>query len=345
MWSVLRIKSLNKNAPSPKIYVPLVIVIFLATVPFITSNSYIIHLLVMALFYAVLSEAWNILGGFAGQFSLGHAAFFGIGAYTSTLLFIWWKMSPWLGMFVGGGFAVLSGTMIGFLCFRLRGPFFSLVTIAFAEVLRLLFLNWASLTGGAVGLLVPLTGDSLVNLQFLSRIPYYYIVLFIMLTLIYVTHRIRNSKIGLYFIAIREDEDAAQSVGISIIRYKLIALAISVFFTAIAGTFYAQYILFLHPDSAMSLNFSVEIALPAIIGGMGSIAGPIVGSFILTPVSEFTRAILGGGYAGVYLIIHGSILILTILLVPSGITEKIAKSYESALKKLPGGRNDESTAS
>lgn len=329
----------------PRVYVPLLLVIFLALVPFITVSSYIIHLLVMILFYAALSEAWNVLGGFAGQFSLGHAAFFGLGAYTSTLLFISWRTTPWLGMLIGGGLAAVSGIVIGFLCFRLRGPFFSLVTIAFGEVLRLLFLNWASLTGGAVGLLVPLLGHSPIYFQFLSRIPYYYIVLFIMLTLIYVTYKIRNSKIGLYFIAIREDEDAAQSLGINIFRYKLIALAISAFFTAIAGTFYAQYILFLHPDSAMSLNFSIEIAIPAIIGGMGTIAGPIIGSFILTPISELTRAILGGGYAGVYLIIHGSILILTVMLVPNGLTEKIVKNYESALKKLPGGKDHEPAGS
>ncbi len=338
------IQTLN-NVLSPKVYVPLILAIFLTAIPSITSNSYILHLFIMILFYAVLSEAWNILGGLAGQFSLGHAAFFGLSAYTSTLLFISWKTSPWLGMFIGSGLAVISSLIIGLLCFRLRGPFFSLVTIAFAEVLRLLFLNWRSLTGGAVGLLVPLLGNSPINFQFVGRKPYYYVILIIMLTLVFVTYKIRNSQIGLYFIAIREDEDAAQSLGIATTRHKLLALAISVFFTALAGTFYAQYILFLHPDSAMSLNFSVEIALPAIIGGMGTISGPIIGSFILTPISEITRAILGGGYAGVYLIIHGSILILTVLLVPGGVTETITRSYESALKKLPGGRNHEHAGS
>jgi len=336
------IKSLD-NILYPKVYVPLTFAILLGAVPSITSNSYALHLLIIILFHAVLSEAWNILGGFAGQFSLGHAAFFGLGAYSSTLLFISWRTSPWLGMFIGAGFAVASSLFIGFLCFRLRGPFFSLVTIAFGEVLRLLFLNWGALTGGPVGLLVPLMGDSPINFQFLSRKPYYYIIFFIMLAVTCVTYKIRNSQIGLYFIAIREDEDAAQSLGIDIVRYKLIALAVSVFFTAIAGTFYAQYILFLHPDSAMSLDFSVEIALPAIIGGMGTICGPLIGSFILTPISEFIRALLGGGYAGVYLIIHGGILILTVLSAPSGVLEKIMKSYEAALKKMPGGGDHQHT--
>jgi len=288
-----------------------------------------------------LSEAWNILGGYAGQFSVGHAAFFGVGAYASTLLFISWRISPWLGMFAGAGFAVMFSVIIGFLCFRLRGPFFSLATIAFAEVFRLVFLNWGSLTGGPAGLLVPLTGDSLINFQFLDRRPYYYVMLIMLLATVYVTYRIRNSTLGLHFIAIREDEDAAQSSGINIVRNKLVALAISAFLTAIAGTFYAQYIFFLHPDSAMSVDFSVEIALPAIIGGMGTISGPVIGAFMLTPISEFTRALLGGGYAGVYLIIHGSILVLTMLLVPGGVTERIMKNYDELLKNLPGGRNHE----
>jgi branched-chain amino acid transport system permease protein len=334
----MKIKTLN-NIFCPKLYLPLIFVLILVAIPYITSNSYILHLIIMMLFYAVLSGAWNILGGFAGQFSLGHAAFFGLGAYTSTLLFISRKISPWLGMFVGGGFAVISSLIIGFLCFRLRGHFFSLVTIAFSEVLRLLFLNWSSLTGGPVGLLVPLLGNSPIYFQFSSRKPYYFILLVMLLILVFFSYKIRKSQMGLFFLSIREDEVAAQSLGINILKYKLIALSISVFFIAIAGTFYAQYILFLHPDSAMSLNFSVEIALPSIIGGMGTIWGPVVGSFILTPISEFIRALLGGGYAGVYLIIHGGILILTVLLVPSGVTEKIIKYYESVLKKMPGGRN------
>jgi branched-chain amino acid transport system permease protein len=324
----------STSLPRSKVYVPLVIIVLLAAVPSVTSNSYVLHVLIMILFYAVLSEAWSILAGFAGQFSLGHAAFFGIGAYTSTLLFIWSGVSPWVGMFIGAGLAVVLSLVIGFLCFRLRGPFFSLVTIAFAETLRLLFLNWGPLTGGPVGLLVPLSGDSLANFQFLSRIPYYYTLMAITLIVIYVTYRIRNSQLGLRFMAIREDEDAAQSLGINIIRYKLIALAISVFFTALAGTFYAQYLLFLHPDAIMSLNFSIEIALPAIIGGMGTIWGPIIGSILLTPLAEFTRSILGGGYAGVYLIIYGSILILTMMFLPNGITHAIAARNRSASRSL-----------
>lgn len=272
--------------------------LLLAIVPFFVSSSYILHLVILIMFYAVLSMAWNVLGGFAGQFSLGHSAFFGLGAYTSTILFITWKLSPWIGMFVGAGFAVLCSLPIGSLCFKLRGPYFSMITIAFAEVLRLLFLSWGSITGGAVGILVPLLGDSPLEFQFLSRAPYYYILFVIMLSLLAITYRIRRSHIGLCLLALREDEEAAESIGINVIRYKLLALSISVLFTAIAGTFYAQYILFLHPDDAMSLNLSIDIALPTIIGGMGTVIGPILGSFLLTPLSELIRSTLGGRISG-----------------------------------------------
>jgi len=326
---------------NPETYFPSVLLLLLAAVPLVTSNSYVLHFLILILFYAVLSEAWNILAGFTGQFSLGHAAFFGIGAYTSTLLFIHYGTSPWLGMLIAGVFSVACSLIIGSLCFRLRGPFFSMITIAFAEALRLLTLNWAGLTGGAVGLLVPLMGDSAVNFQFLSRQPYYYVLMGILLALLLTTYVIRNSQTGLYFMATREDENAARSLGVNIFRYKLLALAISVFFTAVAGTFYAQYILFLHPDSVMSLNFSIEIALPAIIGGMGTIWGPIVGSVMLTPVSELIRSILGGSYAGVYLIIHGSILILVVIYFPNGVTYRLTKHYQAFLRTLPGGREQE----
>ena len=329
----------------PRTYVPVVLVIFLAAIPGIISNEYVLHVLILILFYVVLSQAWNVLAGFAGQFSLGHAAFFGVAAYTSTLAFVFYQISPWFGMFIGAGLAVLSSLIIGSLCFRLRGPFFSLVTIAFAEVLRLLFLNSGSLTGGPVGLLVPLLGDSPWNFQFLSRQPYYYIALSMALAALYTTYRIRNSQIGLRFIAIREDEDAARCLGINTFRYKLLALAISVFFTALAGTFYAQYILFLHPDSVMSLDFSIEIALPAIVGGMGTIWGPVIGSIILTPLSEFTRAILGGTYAGAYLIIHGAILILIVVFLPKGVIDAISRRHQVATRKPPVRLSHESAGS
>ena len=312
-----------------KAYALLGIGAFLAGVPFVT-NEYVLHVMILILFSVVLSQAWNLLGGFAGQFSLGHAAFFGLAAYTSTLAFIWYGISPWLGMFAGAGLAVASSLLIGSLCFRLRGPFFSLITIAFGEALRLVFLNWGSLTGGPVGLLVPLMRDSPWDFQFQSRQPYYYVILCMALGVVYAAYRIRNSQLGLCFIAIREDEDAAESLGINAFRYKLIALAISVFFTALAGTFYAQYILYLHPDSVMSLNFSIEIALPAIVGGMGTIWGPIIGSILLTPLSELTRAILGGSYAGVYLIMHGAILVLIVLFMPNGVAHAITTRIHPA---------------
>lgn len=323
---------------SPRAYLPLAALAFLATIPLITSNSYIVNLLTVVLLFAMLAEAWNILGGLAGQFSIGHAAFFGLGAYTSTLLFISWKISPWIGMFIGAGVSIVFGLGMGLLCFRLRGPFFTFITIGFAEVLRLIFLNVPSLTRGPEGILIPFSGDSWVSLQFLSKVPFYYVILILALSTALVTLAIKNSRTGLCFMAIREDENAAQSLGIDTRNYKLLALTISVFFTALAGTFYAQYILYIDPGSVMSVNLSIEMTIPAVVGGMGTVLGPIMGAFVLRPIAEVTRAVLGGGYTGLYLLVYGAILILTILFMPEGIAEKIAKTYESFTNRLPGGK-------
>src|SRR4030066_911316 len=332
-------KSLG-NLTLPRFYVPAFALFLIALTPFLISNSYIINVLIITMLFAVLSGAWNILGGYTGQFSMGHAAFFGIAAYTSTILFRDWGISPWIGMFIGFGISMVIGLSTGVLFFRLKGPYFTFVTIAFAETLRILFINLTPLTGGANGLNLPFLGNSPINFQFSGRTPFYMIMLLLLVSVIFFTYKIRNSRTGLRFIAIREDEKAAQSLGINVLNYKLLALTASVFFVSIAGTFYAQFMLFIDPESTMSLNLSLLIALPAIIGGSGSILGPILGSFLLRPIAEITRAFLGGSYAGASLLIYGIILILTLLYLPNGITDKIAKSYESALKKLPGGQRN-----
>lgn len=329
-------KSLS-NITLPRFYIPTLFLVILAIIPFITSNYYIIDVLIFTMLFAVLSEAWNILGGFTGQFSIGHSAFFGIAAYTSTILFLNWQISPWIGMFIGFGISMVIGLSTGVLFFRLNGPYFTFVTLAFAETLRILFINLTPLTGGANGLNLPFLGNSPTNFQFSGRIPFYMIMLFLLVSVIFFTYIIRKSRLGLRFIAIREDEKAAQSLGINVLYYKLLALTASIFFVSIVGTFYAQFLLFIDPESTMSLNLSILIALPAIIGGAGSILGPILGSFLLRPIAEVTRVFLGGSSASLSLFIYGIILILTLLYLPNGITGKITKTYESALKKLPGG--------
>jgi branched-chain amino acid transport system permease protein len=335
------IKSSN-SLRRPKVYIPLLIIAFFAVVPILTANSYILHMFILCLFFAAISQAWNILAGLTGQVSIGHAAFFGVGAFSSTVLLISLGVSPWIGMWVGSGLSILLSLAFGGLCFRIKGPYFTIVTMAFAGILMLIFSDW-NVTGGFDGLFISAratSGNSLVNFWFLSQIPYFYFMLGLFIIVFAVTFKIQKSKIGLYFAAVREDEVAAQSLGINVFKWKMVALVISVLFTAMLGTFYAQYVLYIYAGDLMSLNFSLKIALPAIIGGLGTLAGPLVGAFILIPLAEFINTILGGGYPGLYLIIYGIILIFTVLIMPQGVVGVLKKSYESGLKKLPGGKKD-----
>lgn len=280
--------------------------------------------MILILYYAYLGQSWNILGGYAGQLSLGHAAFFGVGAYTSTILFLQYGITPWLGMFVGGCLALIIGLGLGFLTFKygLRGAYFSLVTLAFAEILRLVATNWDWL-GGAVGFLIPARENPSVFLS-LNKYFYYYLILVMLILVSVVTWRIQNSKLGIYLTSIREDEVAAESLGIDSFKYKLIATGISAFFTAMAGTFYAQYLLYIDPSIVFDTSLSIEIILRPIIGGSGTVIGPILGAFILGPLSEFTRAYLGN-ISGLHLMVYGAILMLVIKYMPHGVAGIISK--------------------
>jgi branched-chain amino acid transport system permease protein len=296
-----------------------VILLLLVVYPWVFNNPFPQHIMITVFLYATLGSAWNILGGFTGQISIGQAAYFGLGAYTSTLLFMRLGVSPWLGMLGGIVVAVVVGTVIGYITFRLGGRYFSMATLVIAEILRTVFTNW-NFVGGAVGLFVPLLPDSFVDFQFhASKIPYYYIILaFLVITLV-ATHLVTRSRLGYYFKAIRNDPVAAQSLGINITKYKLIALAISLVFTAIGGTFYAQYVLFIDPPSMMRFQVSLMTALVAILGGMGDIWGPTVGALVLIPTSELTRAYFGGGGRNFDFVVFGALIIIVAVVRPEGL--------------------------
>jgi branched-chain amino acid transport system permease protein len=282
----------------------------------------------MILFYGYLGTSWNILGGYAGQFSFGHAAFFGVGAYASTLAFVNWNITPWIGMVLGGLLGMLLGLLIGSLCFHygLRGPYFALATLAFAELLRLISLN-LDLTGKAMGILIPLKGNAPLSFQHESKIFYYFVILLMFIGVLWVARWIDTGKIGDYLAAIREDEDSAEAIGVNTFSYKLLAILISGFLTALGGTFYAQYFLYIDPPVTFGVDTSIEIFLRPIVGGMGTVYGPIIGSFVLGPLGEVTRGILGG-YHGVHLMIYGAILVGVIIFLPNGIY-----GWLSSLKK------------
>ena len=324
-----------RNLLNPKIYIMLALLLVLLVLPVLPRNPFYEDLIIMIFFYGTLASAWNLVGGFAGQIALGHTVFFGIGAYASTLLYLKAGISPWLGMFIGGGLSVLVSIGIGYPCFRLRTHFFALATVAIGEVMRLLASYWRGLTNGGTGLLIPFK-PGLENMMFSSKIPYAYIALFLMLVMILTSYAVKNSRLGFYLIGLREDQDAAESLGVKTTRCKLIALMISAFFTSIAGTFYAQYLQFIDPDSVFSIGISIEFPLITIIGGLGTVAGPIIGAFVLTPLDVLLRGWLGGIYAGLSFIVYGLILMVAVIYFPKGIVFWVLRWYASLFDRLPG---------
>ena len=299
-------------------------------------NSYYMHILILVLFYAFGGVSWNFLGGYCGQFYFAHCVFIGIGAYTSTLLFNNLGLSPWIGMLAGGVLTILVALGIGAVTFRagLRDTYFALGSLALVEITRALALNarWA---GGAQGLFITVNDPGLLTMQFKTKLPYYYIILAFLVLGILLTQKIAGSKLGYYFMAIRENEEAAQAVGVPMVRYKLIAISTSAFIGAMAGTFFAQYITFFDPTTLFTFEMAVQIVIVAIVGGSGSVAGPILGSILLVPLSEFVRGKLGQNIAGVHLIVYGLILMLTILYLPDGINGLIHRVLEHISRKYP----------
>jgi len=311
--------------PMIKLSAYISLILFFLILPFFIE-SYWKSVFIMIFFYAYLGFAWNILGGYAGQLSIGHALYLGTGAYISTLLFIHLQLSPLIGMVIGAMSSMLVGAFIGFLCFRygLKGHYFALSTIAFAEIGRITVLN-VKFLGGAKGLLLPFAkGNFLYYYQF-TDITYYYIIIFILMLIGFaINYIVRQSKIGYYLLAIREDEDAAEALGIDAFKYKLTALGISSFLTGLGGTFIAQYLMYIQPDFIMALPQSVEILIRPIIGGSGSIWGPLIGAFILGPVQQLTRTCLAG-YGGFHLIIYGAIIVMVMLFIPEGVYGSLRK--------------------
>ncbi|MRR17789.1 MAG: branched-chain amino acid ABC transporter ATP-binding protein/permease [Deltaproteobacteria bacterium] len=293
-------------------------------IPLLPRNPFYQDLIIMIFFWATLATAWNLLGGFAGQISLGHAGFFGIGAYTSTILYLTFGLSPWIGMFAGAGIAMLVALIVGAPTFRLTSHFFALATLAFGEVLRLLASFWREMTNGGVGLLIP-HQPAFKNFIFEDKTAYAYIILAMLAAVLIVTYIFKRSRFGYSLTALREDPGAAESLGVHTSRAKMYALLVSVFFTSIAGTFYAQYVAFIEPDIVFASHVSIQLALLSIIGGIGTVFGPLVGSLFLTPLDIFLRGWLGGVFSGLNFIVYGVILILAVMYFPLGIAGWIKK--------------------
>ncbi len=282
-------------------------------------GSYGTTIFIFIFFYAFLGQAWNLVGGYAGQLSVGHAAFVGIGAYTAAMLSMKAGITPWLGMFVGGVLAAVLGAVIGYLGFRfgLRGFYFVLLTVAFAEVCRIIALNTEAI-GGALGLYITFTGNPR-QFQFQDNRAYYYIALGFMLAATGIVALIERCRFGAYLAAIREDETACEALGVNIFKYKLLAMVVSSFLTGIGGTFYAFYLFSLQPNTVFGIPLSVEIIIRPIIGGGGTLLGPILGSFILSPLAELSRFYFSkGGWSGGHLVVYGVLLVVVVLFMPQG---------------------------
>ncbi|HLH93291.1 MAG TPA: branched-chain amino acid ABC transporter permease [Xanthobacteraceae bacterium] len=310
--------------------------------PQVVTSKFAIDILIRVLLFAFIGVAWNLMGGYAKQLSLGHAAYFGLGAYTSSVLLIHYGVSPWIGMMAGGVVAMAASLPIGWLCFRLRGPYFAIATIATAQVLMLLFLAGGScstawclkfhdLTWGAEGTTMPNLGSAPLMMQFEGKAPYYYIALGLLALGLVVTWLIERSHVGYYLVAIGEDEDAAEAVGVDAARIKRDIYLISAFLTALAGTFYVQYIYFIDPNTAFSFNISVEAALVSIVGGIGTLWGPVLGTVLLEAGSALLQSWLGSGRSGLQLTVYSLILMAVILWRPSGLMGLITDFWRRAV--------------
>lgn len=295
-----------------------------ALIPSVLRDVYLLNVLVLTLLYAAASQSWNILGGYCGQISLGHALYFGVGAYTTSVLFTSFGILPWFGMVAGGMLAALIALALGWSCFRLQGHYFSIATLVIAEIGLTLVHNSDAL-GAAMGIQWPIGRDSWTTLQFArNKVPYVYCALALLAITWGATWALEGSRWGLWWRAVKDDAEAAQSLGVQVFRSKMAAAALSAFLTAAAGAFYAAFVAYIDPDSVMSFRFSLLFALPAVLGGIGTLWGPALGAAILIPLSELTRSYLGGTGTGVDLMIYGALIVLVSLARPEGLVSLFA---------------------
>lgn len=292
--------------------------LLLAAVPLVMDSPSHMNLVILMLMAAQLGVAWNILGGYAGQVSFGHVAFFGLGAYTSTMLAMQFGVNAWLGALIGAVVAALFSLVIGWPCFRLKGHYFGMATIAVAEIVQTLFTNWER-AGAAVGLTIPMDQQGWGAMIFASKTPYYYLALGLLVISLLIAWGIERSRLGYYFRAIKDEPDAARSLGISLTRYKLIALAISSGLAALGGTLYAQKELYIDPGSVLHTGLSIKMALVSILGGVGTLIGPVLGAIALTGIEEGSRVLFGGSGRGTDLIVQAVIIIVIAVYQPTGV--------------------------
>jgi len=286
----------------------------------LNPTGYAIRVLCLVVLAACLGQSWNIVGGLANQISLGHAAFFGIGAYTSTILQVRWGLSPWLGMPMGMLLAALMALLLSIPTMRLKGPYFALATLAFGEACRIVATSWPSMTGGPQGISIPFLGNSWAMLQFRGAGSYLPVLVGLLSVTSIVFALMSSGRMGYYLRAIRENEDAAEMAGVNTLKVKLIGSMVSAALTAAAGVLFAQFTFFFDPDSVFSVaGISIRAALIAIVGGVGTLTGPVIGALVVVLIEEVLSAYLSNRAAGVAPFTFGVVLILIVLLRPRGL--------------------------
>ena len=299
--------------------------------PFIFPSSFMVNFGVMALFYAFIGQSWNIAGGFAGQLSFGHVAFFGVGAYASTIVQMRLGLSPWLGLPASALAGAVVGGVIAALSFRagLKGSYFALITLAFAEVLRIVA-NSIGITGGGLGMLIPMKAG-VGNFQFADRSGFYFLILALAVLSIALAEWLRRSRFGAHLAAIRENEDAARALGINVFAEKVKVMVLSGAIGGVGGCFFAQYFLYIDPLIVFGVDKSVEMLLVSMIGGAGTVYGPLVGAVLLALASDVTRVLTQ--VQGLSLVLYGTLLVVIIAYLPNGLIDLFRRRAKPAEKK------------
>jgi branched-chain amino acid transport system permease protein len=324
--------------PRPPLWVAALGAVFAALLlayPFIFTAQFSHHVMILILLYALMSQSWNVLAGLSGQISLGHAIFFGLGAYSSTVLFAKYGITPWVGLLVGVALSSLAAIAIGVPTLRLRGHYFAIATLLIGTSVQIVFQRW-EWVGAASGLYVPLMRTSpWLYLQFHgSKVPYYYLMLMAAAAGYFLVWKLRRSRFGFRLQALRDEPDAAASLGIAIARHKVLAFVISGAMMSVAGTFYGQYVLVLDPERLFSTDISIIVLLMTVLGGSGTLWGPAVGAAILVPLSEYSRIWLGGTGRTIDLIVYGILITVVCMWRPNG----ILSIFEERIRRRGGRR-------
>ncbi len=331
-----RVQNILLDWDRTQLLVSFIVLGLIALSPLVVESPYYMGIIILTTLYIFTGISWNIVAGFAGQLLIAHISFLAFGAYTTIVLYNTYGVSPWLGIPIGGVVAGLLGVAVAFITLRygLKMDYFALFTIALMVALKTLFLKW-EFVGGAIGMGLSLRNPSWDKMIFNTKEPYLYIALVLTVIGVLIQYRIYRSKIGAYFMAIREDEDAAAALGVNTSRYKMLAVVIGAAMAGVGGGFYVMYVTFVEPPQVFDLGLNVEIIMAApIIGGLGSLAGPVLGGILNKPLAEFIRGTLTAGRSGTTLIVYGSFLILAILFMPRGVAGLLHSPYEKMRQRI-----------